>query len=73
MSIEQLEERHDQRLHSDVAVPVLLQVVAHGLPLRLCQQVARLLLQQRPGRGHQTGEGHLRAGHALIEHRLGKE
>lgn len=68
--VEQLEQRHDQLLHADVSVPVLLHVVAHGLPLRLRQQVACLLLQHGPRLVHQAGKCHLRAGHAFIKSRL---
>lgn len=70
MRVEQLEQRHDQLLHTDVSVPVLLHVVAHGLPLGLCQQVTRLLLQHGPGLVHQAGQSHLRARHTLIKARL---
>lgn len=68
--VEQLEQRHDQLIHADVSVPVLLHVVAHGLTLGLRQQVAGLLLQHGPGLVDQAGQGHLRTGHAPIEARL---
>lgn len=68
--VEQLEQRYNQLLHADVSVPVLLHVVAHGLPLGLRQQVARLLLQHGPRLVHQAGKCHLGAGHAFIKSRL---
>jgi hypothetical protein len=68
--VEQFKQGHDQLLHPYVSVPVLLHVVAHGLPLCLRQQVAGLLLQHGSALVHQAGQGHLGARHALIEHRL---
>lgn len=68
--VEQLEQRHHQLLHANVSIPVLLHIVAHGLPLCLCQQVTRLLLQHRTGLVHQTGQSDLRSCHAFIKPRL---
>lgn len=45
MRVEQLKQCDDKLLHTDMPVPVLVQVVAHGLTLCFCQQVASLLFQ----------------------------
>lgn len=45
MCVEQLKQRDDKLVHTDVPIPVLVQVVAHGLTLPFCQQVACLLFQ----------------------------
>lgn len=45
MCVEQLKQCDDKLLHTHVPVPVLVQVVAHGVSLGFCQQVARLLFQ----------------------------
>lgn len=47
MCVEELKQSHDQRLHSYMSILVLLQVVAHGLPLWLSQQHVGLLLQRQ--------------------------
>lgn len=45
MCVEKLKQSHDQRFHSYVTLLIFLQVVGHGLPLRLCKQHVGLLLQ----------------------------
>lgn len=45
MCVEQLKQCDDKLLHTDVPVAVLVQVVAHGVSLGFCQQVACLLFQ----------------------------
>lgn len=70
MCVEQLKQCDDKLLHTDVPVPVLVQVVAHGVSLGFCQQVARLLFQHGSWLVHQTGKCHLRACHSFIKDRL---
>lgn len=67
MRVKQLKQRDDKLLHTDVPVPVLVQVVAHGLTLPFRQQVARLLFQHGSGLVYQTGECHLRACHSFVK------
>lgn len=67
MCIEQLKEGHDQLLNTDVTIAVLLDVVAHGLPLRFGQQMSGLFLQHGPTLVHQTGQSHLRSRHTFIK------
>lgn len=67
MCIEQLKEGHDQLLNTNVTIAVLLDVVAHGLPLRFGQQMSGLFLQHGPTLIHQTGQSHLRSRHTFIK------
>lgn len=46
--VEELEQGHGERLHTNVATLVLLDVVGHGLSLCLGQQQIGLLLQRTP-------------------------
>lgn len=67
MRVEQLEQGHDQLFHSNVSVAIFLDVVAHGLSLRLSEKVSGLFLQHGPTLVHQTGESHLRTGYSFIK------
>lgn len=73
MCIEQLKEGHDKLLNTDVTITILLDVVAHGLPLRFGQQMSSLFLQHSPALVHQTRQSHLRSRHTFIKATLRRE
>lgn len=70
MRVEELKQGHDQLFDSNVSIAIFLDVVAHGLSLRLSKKVSGLFLQHGPTLVHQTGESHLRTSYSFIKARL---